>query len=177
MQGPLYPFVAEMRHRILINRLPPTELGKELKAIGFELHSKPLEGSPNAPTHKWTGKEDRLLLNAQLAIGNEWNQIVLHLPGRTPLDVHKHWQELNGLPKLSNGRKKWTEGQDRILLEKHISSGNNWTQIVKENLIPGRTSKQFQSRWNNLSKQVAVYVYSKNIDGVHKNQNVPPDQR
>jgi len=143
MQGPLYPFVAEMRHRILINRLPPTELGKELKAIGFELHSKPLEGSPNAPTHKWTGKEDRLLLNAQLAIGNEWNQIVLHLPGRTPFDVSNHWRELIGLPKfLSNSQRqqsglttlsKWTEDEDRILLERSISSGNQWKQIIREN--------------------------------------------
>ena len=119
------------------------------------------EGLPNAPTHKWIEDEDRrILLNAQHAIGNEWNQIVLHLPGRTPLDVHKHWQELNGLPKLSNGRKKWTEGQDRILLEKHISSGNNWNE---ENLIPGRTNSQIQSRWTNLSKQVAVYVYKKTL--------------
>ena len=68
IQG-LYSFV--------IHRLPPTELGKELKAIGFvELHAKPLEGSLNAPTHKWTDEEDRLLLNAQLAIGNEWKQII-----------------------------------------------------------------------------------------------------
>jgi hypothetical protein len=139
----LYSFFAEMRHRIVINRFPPTEMGKELKAIGFELHSKPLEGSPNAPTHKWTGKEDRLLLNAQLAIGNEWNQIVLHLPGRTPFDVSNHWRELIGLPKfLSNSQRqqsglttlsKWTEDEDRILLERSISSGNQWKQIIREN--------------------------------------------
>jgi hypothetical protein len=34
----------------------------------------------------------------------QWNQIVLHLPGRTPLDVRKHWRELSAVPKLSNGR-------------------------------------------------------------------------
>ena len=48
----LYAFVAEMRHMIVINRLPPTELGDKLIAIGFEELSKPLEGLPNAPTHK-----------------------------------------------------------------------------------------------------------------------------
>ena len=32
----LSDFVAEMRHMIVINRLPPTELGDKLKAIGFE---------------------------------------------------------------------------------------------------------------------------------------------
>jgi hypothetical protein len=59
MQG-LYEFVAEMRHMILINRLPPTELGdSKLIATGFEEWSKPLEGFPNAPTHKWTEDEDR----------------------------------------------------------------------------------------------------------------------
>ena len=50
----LYEFVAKMRHRILINRLPPTELGDKLIAPGFEEWSKPSEGLPNAPTHKWT---------------------------------------------------------------------------------------------------------------------------
>jgi hypothetical protein len=136
VQG-LYPFVAKMRHRIVIDRLPPTELGKELKAIGFELHSKPLEGSLNAPTHKWTDEEDRLLLNAQLAIGNdEWNQIVLHhLHGRTPFGVYNHWRQLIGLPKLSNSQRqqsglstlsKWTEDEDRILLNAQLAIGNEW---------------------------------------------------
>jgi hypothetical protein len=163
----LYEFVAEMRHMILINRLPPTELGDKLIATGFEEWSKPCsEGLPNAPTHKWTEDKDRLiLLNTQHAIGNEWNEIVLHLPGRTPFDVHKHWQELNGLPKLSNaaGRQKWTEGQDRILLEKHLSSGNNGNNWNEENLIPGRTGIQIKGRWTTLSKHVAVYVYKKTL--------------
>ena len=134
----LYSFFAEMRHRIVINRFPPTEMGKELKAIGFELHSKPLEGSlTNAPTHKWTDEEDRLLLNAQLAIGNdEWNQIVLHhLHGRTPFGVYNHWRQLIGLPKLSNSQRqqsglstlsKWTEDEDRILLNAQLAIGNEW---------------------------------------------------
>jgi hypothetical protein len=166
----LYEFVAEMRHMILINRLPPTELGDKLIAIGFEELSKPSEGSPNAPTHKWTEVEDRrILLNAQLAIGNKWNEIVLHLPGRTPLDVCNHWKELNKLPKLSNPLHKWTEDEDRIILVKHLSTGNNWSE---ENLIPGRTGIQIQSRWTNLKKQVAVYVYEKNIGGVHTIFNV-----
>ena len=70
MQG-LHEFVAEMRHMILIDRLPPTELGDKLIATGFEKLSKPSEGFPNAPTNKWTEDEDRrILLNAQLAIGN-----------------------------------------------------------------------------------------------------------
>jgi len=163
----LYEFVAKMRHMILINRLPPTELGDKLIATGFEEWSKPCsEGLPNAPTHKWTEDKDRLiLLNAQHAIGNEWNEIVLHLPGRTPFDVHKHWQELNGLPKLSNaaGRQKWTEDQDRILLEKHLSFGNNGNNWNEENLIPGRTGIQIKGRWTTLSKQVAVYVYKKTL--------------
>ena len=161
IQG-LYSFV--------IHRLPPTELGKELKAIGFvELHAKPLEGSLNAPTHKWTDEEDRLLLNAQLAIGNdEWNQIVLHhhLQGRTPFDVSNHWRQLIGLPKLSNSQRqqsglttlsKWTEDEDRILLKKYVSSG-------EDQLLIGENS----SHWTFLSLKVAVYVYGKNIDGEHK---------
>jgi len=60
----------------------------------------------------------------------------------------------------SNGLQKWTEDQDRILLEKHLSSGNNGNE---ENLIPGRTGIQIKGRWKNLSKQVAVYVYKKTL--------------
>ena len=37
----------------------------------------------------------------------------------------------------------------------------------EENLIPGRTNSQIQSRWTNLSKKVAAYVYRKNLGGVH----------
>jgi hypothetical protein len=168
----LSDFVAEMRHMIVINRLPPTELGDKLKAIGFEELSKPSEGSPNAPTHKWTEVEDRrILLNAQLAIGNKWNEIVLHLPGRTPLDICNRWRELNGkeISNLVDGlmtmnRRTWTEEEDRIILENHLSSGNKWSE---ENLIPGCTVNQITYHWKTLSKRVAVYLYEKNIDSVH----------
>jgi hypothetical protein len=171
MQG-LHEFVAEMRHMILIDRLPPTELGDKLIATGFEEWSKPSEGFPNAPTHKWTEDEDRrILLNAQLAIGNKWNEIVLHLPGRTPLDICNRWRELNGkeISKLvdglmTNGQRKWTEEEDRIILENHLSSGNKWSE---ENLIPGCTVNQITYHWKTLSKRVAVYLYEKNIDSVH----------
>ena len=171
MQG-LHEFVAEMHHMILIDRLPPTELGDKLIATGFEEWSKPSEGFPNAPTHKWTEDEDRrILLNAQLAIGNKWNEIVLHLPGRTPLDICNRWRELNGKEisnlvdgLMTNGQRKWTEEEDRIILENHLSSGNKWSE---ENLIPGCTGKQIRNHWTNLSKRVAVYLYEKNIDSVH----------
>jgi len=164
MQG-LYEFVAEMRHMILINRLPPMELGdSKLIATGFEEWSKPLEGFPNAPTHKWTDEEDRLLLNAQLAIGNDDH----HLQGHTPFDVSNHWRQLIGIPKfLSNSQRqrsglttlsKWMEDEDRILLNSQLAIGNEWKQITTENF----------SHWTFLSKQVAVYVYKKNIDGGHK---------
>ena len=65
---------------------------------------------------------------------------------------------------VENGQKAKTES----FWKTHISSGNNWTQIVEENLSPRRTRFHIQSHWINLSKKVAVYVYSKNIDGVHK---------
>jgi hypothetical protein len=66
---------------------------------------------------------------------------------------------------MTNGpRKEWTEEEDRIILEKHLSSGNKWSE---ENLIPGCTGKQIRNHWTNLSKQVALYLYEKNIDSVH----------
>ena len=45
----LYEFVAEMRHRILINRLLPTELGDKLIAPGFEEWSKLQRGYQMLP--------------------------------------------------------------------------------------------------------------------------------
>jgi hypothetical protein len=65
---------------------------------------------------------------------------------------------------MTNGQRKWTEEEDRIILENHLSSGNKWSE---ENLIPGCTVNQITYHWKTLSKRVAVYLYEKNIDSVH----------
>jgi hypothetical protein len=91
---------------------------------------------------------------------SSWTEMIF----RTQIVSKEILDAVTVLMSSKNGRRKWTEDEDRIILVKHLSSGNNWNE---ENLIPGRTGSQIQSRWTNRSKQVAVYVYKKNIGGVH----------
>jgi mRNA deadenylase 3'-5' endonuclease subunit Ccr4 len=102
----------------------------------------------------------RFLLNS----GEDVDQCLIKL--RTQESVSE--EILNAVDALmaSNGRRrhKWTEDEDRIILEKHLSSGNKWSDL----LIPGCTGNQIKNHWTNLRKQVAVYLYKKNIDSGHK---------
>jgi hypothetical protein len=96
---------------------------------------------------------------------SSWTEMIF----RTQIVSKEILDAVTVLMSSKNGRRKWTEDEDRIILVKHLSTGNNWSE---ENLIPGRTGKQIQSHWTNLKKQVAVYVYEKNIGGVHTIFNV-----
>ncbi|KAH7310697.1 Homeodomain-like protein, partial [Stachybotrys elegans] len=96
----------------------------------------------------WTPWEDQSLRNRIAQYGHargsegRWTEIAQGIPGRTAKDCRKRWfHSLD--PSLRKGR--WTEDEDRILLEAYSRLGPAWKQIA--DLIPGRKDDQCSKRY------------------------------
>lgn len=102
---------------------------------------------------KWTAAEDALLRSMVAQYGskrgrganNRWRDISLGLPGRTSKDCRKRWFHSID-PSLRKGR--WTESEDRTLLEAYARLGPAWKEIAC--LIPGRKDDQCSKRYNEV---------------------------
>lgn len=99
----------------------------------------------------WTREEDEKLRRLVAHWGDQrgknshWDQISAQFEGRTNKDCRKRWfHSLD--PTLKRGR--WTEEEDRILLEAFNKMGSVWNKIAQ--LIPGRTDDQCSKRYNDV---------------------------
>lgn len=99
----------------------------------------------------WTREEDEKLRRLVAHWGDQrgknshWDQISAQFEGRTNKDCRKRWfHSLD--PTLKRGR--WTEDEDRILLEAYGKMGSVWNKIAQ--LIPGRTDDQCSKRYNDV---------------------------
>ena len=62
----------------------------------------------------FTEEEDRLLRDAVAVYGNAWHEIALFFSGRTNEQCRERAQDLYA---FANVKKKWTEDEDRAILE------------------------------------------------------------
>ncbi|PSN70368.1 hypothetical protein BS50DRAFT_662592 [Corynespora cassiicola Philippines] len=97
---------------------------------------------------KWSPEEDKDLRDLVMRYGtargsqSRWKDIADHMTNRTPKDCRKRWfHSLD--PSLKKGR--WTEHEDRILLENYARLGPAWHDIAL--LIPGRKDDQCSKRY------------------------------
>jgi hypothetical protein len=93
----------------------------------------------------WTPVEDAALLAGHKQLGPRWADIASTLlSGRTGNQCQKRW--LHTLdPAIKKG--KFSAEEDAKLIEGNEQYGNSWKVIAAE-LLPGRTGKQCQQRWN-----------------------------
>lgn len=97
----------------------------------------------------WSREEDaKLAENVQKFGAKNWSYIAQALPGRIGKQCRERWHNhLN--PDIK--KNKWTEEEDRAIIENHRIYGNKWSEIAK--FVPGRTDNHIKNRFNSTLKR------------------------
>ncbi|KAH9942556.1 Homeodomain-like protein [Amylocystis lapponica] len=105
---------------------------------------------PNIKRGSWTAEEDDQLRRAVAVFGHSWIEVATYVPGRNNEQCRDRYQD-NLAPSVSRG--KWTEDQDKALLQAIEKAGGlKWKEISRI-LDNGRTDNQCRARYSVLMKR------------------------
>jgi hypothetical protein len=97
-------------------------------------------------------EEDALIMRVMLACpGEGWDSIAKTLPGRTTRQCRERWRHyLSPFVRCD----PWTEGEDRLLLEKVNEFNFAWSEIATH--FHGRSDNDIKNRWYSHLKYETV---------------------
>ncbi|KAF5178597.1 Myb protein [Thalictrum thalictroides] len=102
---------------------------------------------------QWTAEEDSKLIRLMHKHKNSrklWATVSRSMDGsRLGKQCRERWN--NHLKPGIDKNKKWTEDEDRAIVDGHKKYRNRWADIAKA--IPGRTEISVKNRWNNTCKR------------------------
>jgi Myb-like DNA-binding protein FlbD len=111
-------------------------------------------GCCNSKRRRFTKEEDELIIKlVEEDKLSSWNEVAKHVPGRNGCqcrDRYNGYLYMHQYKALTKS-KRFSEEEDRLLIEKYRQFGPRWVKISK--FIPGRTGCQLKNRWHKKLKK------------------------